>query len=240
MSQNDVIQLTETKKAKIHDEKNSEILGRSIVHVVHHELSTRPEIKLLSAKHIQGVLDYGALLKGVPYKWWTGEDLRKDGEPFWSGGTSEVPLYRITSCSCTGLLNLIRRRYGLSIPGSNDTAYFFPGGTYKWFQYLWQKLKQHGMEMEKIDVTKNYPKGSLLFRPYSNIDDQGHVAIVFSDNKGTILNNSLLHCYPDSAMIKTGFVRPGVTIDPEVRFSHGWKKEGFYKFVIQPHVWLTE
>lgn len=190
-------------------------------------------------KYIQDVLEYGESLKSIPYKWWEGDDLRKDGGPFWSGGTDEVPVTKIKSCSCTGLLNLIRRRYGLSIPGTEDKSCVFPGGTFQWFQYLSQKIKSHGNEMERFDTSLKYPKGSLLFRPYSNISDQGHIAILFSDNKPNVLDNTLLHCYPDSAVMRPGLIYPGITIDPEARSSHEWKKEGFYKFIIQPHIWLT-
>lgn len=203
-------------------------------------ITTLPKVQQLTDEHIQCVLEYGSLLEGTPYKWWTGEDLRTDGQPFWSGGTQEVPIHKITACSCTGLLNLIRRRFGLSIPGSDDVNCAFPGGTYRWFQYLSRKMIKQYSKLKKFATSDRYPKGSLLFRPYSGLDDQGHVAIIFSDDKSDVLDNSLLHCYPNSSVIKKDLVYPGIIIDPDVRFSHYWEKKGSYKFVFPPEIWLTE
>lgn len=186
------------------------------------------------------VLEYVNHLTGIPYKWWGGEDLRIDGPPFWAGGSTVVPIYRISSCSCTGLINLVRRKYNLSIPGCDDKSYSLPGGTHKWFQYFVAKYLRLGMGMEPFDISKNYPKGSLLMRPYSSPTDQGHIAIIFSDDKQDVLDNKLIHSYPRSEKMCLGTIGPGITIDPGIRNSHNWDNDGFYKFVIPPEIWLSE
>lgn len=160
------------------------------------------------------MLEYGISLLGIPYQWWEGGDFRLDGPPFWSGGIGEVPRQKITSCNCTGFLNLIRRKFDLDIPGIGGD---YPGGTYEWFHYLIQKEN-----LEEFDSSKSYPPGSLLFRPYQSIDDQGHVAIVYE-------NSQLLHCYSER----------GVALDSDIQTSHSWSEEGYYKYVFTPESWMT-
>lgn len=185
---------------------------------------------------ISDALSYGESLVGIPYKWWTGEKLRSNKGPFWAHDDKrEVPKDIIESCSCTGLINLIRRKFGLSIPGFSDPECEYPGGTYEWFRYLTEKN-----EPIKFDISKRYKKGSLLFRPYTNIYDQGHDAILLTDDKDYILDNKLLHCYPDSSDIKPGYIKPGITVDTEVRSSHFWIDSGFYLYVFGPESWLNE
>jgi hypothetical protein len=195
----------------------------------------------LTDKFINDVLSYGESLIGIPYKWWQGKNFRSDIGPFWSGGNKEVSFSTINCCNCTGLLNLIRRKFNLSIPGFNRPLCEYPGGTYEWFKYLTEKLERNGvlLQYHLFDTNKSYPKGTLLFRPYNDINDQGHVAIVFSHNNN-ILDNNLLHCYPEDGIVRDGLIKPGITIDELVRTSHNWNKYGFYSYAFLPEIWLTE
>ena len=154
----------------------------------------------------------------------------------------EVPLSNINCCNCAGLLNLIRRKYNLSIPGFNRLSCKYPGGTYEWFHYLIEKLKRNNilLQSQQFDKDKSYPKGTLLFRPYNDINDQGHVAIIFSSDKENILDNNLLHYYPEDGIVRDGMIKPGITIDDLIKSSHNWNRYGFYSYAFLPEIWLTE
>lgn len=175
---------------------------------------------------IQEAIRYGLSLFDSPYVWWLGESiLGKDSGPFWSTNSPPPTLEIIQSqgVCCTGLLNLIRRHLGLYVPGT-ISAHPFAGGTGCWEEFLMP-------HMETFDPTKDYPEGTLLFRPYKAFEDQGHIAILLEDGR-------LLHSYVNDPNPLTGFQSPGVTVDPTWKTSHHWLPDGYYKFVAKPEAWL--
>ena len=70
-------------------------------------------------KNVDIALAYAKSLIGTPYEWWTGDDLRGDKGPFWvhNGSVPSRKIILAQSCTCTGLINLMRRKIGLSISG---------------------------------------------------------------------------------------------------------------------------
>ena len=94
------------------------------------------------------------------------------------------------------------------------TKYYYAGGTFTWYQYL----NSIGA-LERIDMQKEYPAGSLLLRQYRNPDDQGHLAVLYTSGK--LSEQKLLHCYS----------KVGITIDETVASSHAWDANGFYEFI---------
>jgi hypothetical protein len=200
-----------------------------------------PWSELMGEFQVIQMIEYGKKLVNIPYKFWEGEDIRVGGAPFWVG-EDPVPIPWITACSCTGLINLIRRYLALSIPGHGDRSVIFPGGIREWIKYLKQKNND---SLEKFQVTKTYKKGSLLIRPSGQTGpskqyEQGHVAIIYSDDKTNVLDNELLHCYPDSNKFRKGLIGPGVRVDKTIASSHAWDPDGgFYKYVVAPELWLT-
>jgi hypothetical protein len=112
----------------------------------------------------------------------------------------------------------MRRYNGLTVP---DCLADYPGGTGSWWEFLmgsWQTF----------DPASVYPRGSLLFRPYRDIYDQGHAAVLLDDNIPAC-NSRLLHCYDPV----------GVMVDDKVSKSHSWFQEGYYQYVAFPECWLV-
>ncbi|VBB18991.1 hypothetical protein YASMINEVIRUS_1523 [Yasminevirus sp. GU-2018] len=190
----------------------------------------------VSEQLLDEVVNYAKTLKWTPYRWWTGQDIRVDGEPFWVG-RGEVPTSKITSCSCTGLLNLIARKFSLEIPGYNVSGEVFPGGVNRWFIHLENNSRKKYGELLPFDPKKVYRRGTILFSPKTK-KDQGHVAMIVSDSDlDDPMNNEIIHSYPDSEVPRMGLVFPGVSIEP-VRVSHAFHTDGMYKFVFPPDTWL--
>lgn len=182
-------------------------------------------------------INYATLIIGTPYEWWNVGDMRGDRAPFWAANET-VPLpevVRSQSCTCTGLINLMRRAADLSIPGADNPQDFFPGGTVRWFEYLEGKKV-----LSRIDVNLSYPLGTLCIRPYVNEVDQGHVAVVFSQTMKSVLNAKVIHsCAKDPTPKPEQRVPYGVKVDQNLETSHSWSQEGYYTHVCLPEGWLS-
>jgi len=161
--------------------------------------------------------DYLIQLIGKPYKFWSGQDIRQDGEPFWVG-YHMVEAKEVSSISCTGLLNLICRYLGKKIPDIDNDKCFFPGSTRSWFTFLHAKYGNQIYNPFTI-----YPIGTLLIRSYHHYNDQGHVAIIFNDNRETI------HSRPNNAIIRQGFIQPGVVIESP-KIMDGFTGSCYYEY----------
>jgi len=114
----------------------------------------------------------------------------KPGYPFWT--TNKLPdfeyIYKKGSV-CVGLTNLVRTYMKKEIPG-NITGHKisdFIGGTEEWFTYLKKKKR-----LEKICLTKVYPKGTLLLQNY-NSKDYGHVVVTINSSKKGLLESKIIH-----------------------------------------------
>lgn len=210
------------------------------VHFSYNIMKTKQEIA------VEKALNYAVSLKDTPYVFWTFSRLLLCDfmKHYMYVSTLQDDLPSIDEIkekgtNCAGLTNLIRRHLGLSIPGINKLdEYKYPGGTYAWFNYLERKGR-----LEKFDYTKSYPSGTLLLRNYKDINDQGHVAIIYAQHKDSVLFSKVIHSYPKEWNLELGKTTPGVTIDATVGQSHfGWFPEqcGFYTHVCYPKNWLVK
>jgi hypothetical protein len=167
--------------------------------------------------NIKKALSYGEKLVGKPYGKWTSSDNMVDvDEPYFAYDTKAPSPSKIKSASCGGFINLLRRSLDLNIPGKGD----YKGGTQQWF-YVLNKKKL----LEKIDLKKSYPVGTLLIRNYKDVLDQGHVAVVYSQGL-TLKTSSIIHSY-----------YKGILIDDNLK-TFGDKK-GYYSHVCYPEKWLV-
>jgi hypothetical protein len=176
-------------------------------------------------------------LVGLPYSWWLdGMDLRKDGAPSYAvnGPITIAYIKAQGSINCVGVINVMRRRLGLTIPTTGDPDFIYQGGTWIWFK----TLKEKGL-LQKFDLSKTYPKGSLLIRNYKNVIDQGHVAVVYRRNLKNVLKSKIMHSYPENATLTDKLVPAGLVIE-DLEKSYYWLRSGFYTHVCLPEHWLTK
>ena len=84
--------------------------------------------------------------------------------------------------NCSGLLNLARRKIGLEIAGNitGKRKYKFIGNTQAWLKYL-----KDNNRLEKIDINKKYPKGTLLLKNYTPTKN-GHISTVIDNSMNII------------------------------------------------------
>ncbi len=152
-------------------------------------------------------------LQGAPYVWWReGTPVFSLGPPFYATNPSPPPAEDVLRCgtNCAGLANLARLAVGLPPLG----------GTPHWQEALLPHWKV-------FDPIAPYPAFSLVYRPYVSEEDQGHIAILWSEG-GPAWNQKLLHSYAEK----------GVALDEKLGTSHSWTPSGYYKFVCLPQHWL--
>ena len=180
--------------------------------VIHHKNSTI----------ISQVIKYVKKFAGAPYKLYTRQQgPTKDGPPFWIENKEPPPPERIykKGLVCTGVANLARRFVGLEVPGHilNMPKDSFIGGTGAWFRYLtWTN------RLEKIDVHKVYPIGTLLLQDY-NSHDQGHVAMVISSSKKGLLHAKIIHAVSgvwDGKKYNSTVIEKCMAFPDYTRFTH--------------------
>jgi hypothetical protein len=129
--------------------------------------------------------------------------------------------------NCAGLANLIVRLVGGNVPGVMVPKHVFPGGTSAWFS-------EFGKFMVPIDLSKNYPVMTILFRKYNDENNQGHIAIVWSSSRGRyVCDQSIVHAMYSA---KTG----GRVAIEKMRPINDNKKGGggYYQFTLAPEYWL--
>jgi len=155
------------------------------------------------------------LVDKTPYVWWKeDESTIEKSAPFYCDSIPSIETIQQSGCNCAGLINLLQLSRGLKVPGVS-TSNYYAGGTYVWYMYL----KKIGA-LEPIDLKKSYPAGTLLLRRYDTVEDQGHLAVLYSS--GPVLEQKLLHCYPEM----------GVKIDETVKSSNDWLPDGnYYEYV---------
>ena len=160
-------------------------------------------------KRVKTVLAFLKPFVGTRYKWWTPKtDMTLDRSPFWSVND---PVPRdIDGIACTGLLNLVMRKLGMSIPGTERPGYRFPGGTWIWFH----TLKKRGV-LQRFDASFSYPAGTLLLAPHKNDHEQGHVAIIYKQDNANVYDSLIIHSYSETPYTpRGGYSDPGVVIYP--------------------------
>lgn len=148
-------------------------------------------------------VQYALSLVGMPYGYWSGGPIpRDDSTPFYASNstTPSHKLFETQGICCTGLINLICRRFNTPVPGTDDPEMMYPGGIGAWHTHL----KPH---LTPFDPTITYPDGTLLFRPYADSKDQGHIAL--------ILNGKTVHSFAYVFEPHTqGIMDPGVSVTP--------------------------
>lgn len=169
---------------------------------------------------LSSALLYAESLVGIPYGYWSGNTVPyDDSTPFYLG-TGPLPTrdtLRAQGIVCTGLMNLICRHMGLSIPDLPG----YPGGTVAWGTRLpWMLFKRYS-------ASQMVP-GILLLRRYRDFADQGHLAIVASDG------NHLLHSTVDPWNPFEQTCRsPGVTL------TELPTEASYYEFQCPPSIWIA-
>ena len=149
-----------------------------------------PVKKNQNAKIKKG-LQYAEKLVGIKYKA-SKKPPTKDSAPFWNRNGPVPPMQDIKKggLACVGVTNLIRRYLDLKIPTeTGEWKDFFPGGTSAYFHYFTKK---------QINYDKTYPKGTLLMEKW-NPENQGHVAIVWTESKQGLLYSKILHSRHDGS-----------------------------------------
>ena len=184
--------------------------------------------------HIQKVLDFAASLVGSS----RGPDCEKyipssNQAPLWCSDQHLPPIDRLKEegMICAGLINVMRRKAGLSVMVLNEMTTEVLGGTSDWFSYLQGKNR-----LEKFSIYAHYPKGTMLLRDY-NSQDEGHLAVIYQDNDKGVLFSSLIH--------SDGYSAKKVVIDPCVATSHfvqynGTTNQGHYTHICLPEHWLIK
>ena len=215
------------------------------------QLKKQPSKKILTnvdKSKINKILKYAKTLVGIPYRWHRDTNKVSGNDKFWSKNGKSVTASDIKKKDkcivCTGLLNLMRRYAGLSIPGLDGCmgkiGLQFPGTTGIWYYYLKKKGVLH-----KFDSRKKYPKGTMFIRKFFDVvKDQGHVVVLLTESKNrtkSILDEKIIHAYSDIDYItseKKKIRNVGSTRIEKLRSSHNWIKWGYYTHVCYPQDWL--
>ncbi len=207
------------------------------------------ELTPVQRKTIDEVIEYAKTMIGVPYRWWIkGDDLEGD-DKFWAENGPPVSRKEIDkenkSIVCTGLINLMRRFVGLSVPGADGKLDFvtgnrFPGGTATWFRYLKRKKR-----LQELDITKKYPKGTMVLKNYNYgcpEKCQGHVAVIVEEEGDNILDQNIIHSFP---VIPYGecdrYKDAGETAITSFKtFHYEEDVNGFFTHICLPEDWLLK
>lgn len=216
---------------------------------------------------VDAVISYLRSLIGVPYKEWDGAKWRPDNTaPFWMPDYMTEPqsativpditlIYASGGVNCAGLINLGLQRIGIEPPGIHTE---YPGGTGAWGAYVtWMPYIPDRV----------YPRGSILLREYRNEKDQGHLAMIITDDNSIGMNNHLIHasrvlgCVLESPIHIVHKVEnwvsstdvSGSSTDPSHSSKTGNKTHkstphklaisnitgGYFDYVCTPNLWLT-
>jgi hypothetical protein len=219
---------------------------------------------------VNRVLAYAYTLVGIPYRWHREEDQISGVDKFYASNDGIVYSREDIigdeesngKCIvCTGLINLMRKYAGLTIPGLDgslgEVGISFPGTTGIWFMHLERKGVIH-----PLHINKTYPPGTLLLRDFHDVVyDQGHVAVVVDDdvvdiintthedygyvtNSPSVLNQYIIHSYSQISYNQSkimNITNVGKVSVEKMHLSHFWEKKGYYTHVCYPEDWiLTE
>ena len=80
---------------------------------------------------------------------------------------------------------------------------------------------------EEIDVLKKYPKGTMLLRNFNNIVDQGHVAVIISDDGRALIEQDIIHAFAGDVEYKKSTSKT----------NHRWPNLIIQAFTLQ-HIFL--
>jgi hypothetical protein len=203
---------------------------------------------------VSETLAYAKSLEGTPFRWYDPDiDNFTGDDKFWCENSPPPSAEEIRkndkSILCSGFPNLLRRFRGLKIPGTGELMRGkyaeiykqYPGGTGAWFAHLNQNKR-----LEKLDISKRYPKGTLLIaRCKSNEKDQGHLAVVYedTDDSNTISEQLIIHASPCNVDYgkRHEHRNHGSVVIEKFHISDKvwrWDKISYYKYVCLPENWL--
>lgn len=142
---------------------------------------------------------YGLTFLGAPYTAWLNGPLLENSAPAWAGNgpLPESEQIMREGMFCAGLLNLMLRKVGGSVPEYES----WNGGTVA-YEIRYKDI----MVPFSLDHVK---RGDILFRCYSNVVDQGHIAVALGGQDDPVLQA----CLPS-----------GVNIEYSLKESHN----GYY------------
>ncbi len=200
-------------------------------------------------KKIEDVINYSKTLIGVPYRWYRSGEAFTGNDKFYAANDKLITREEIDEKDkcivCTGLINLMRRFLSLTVPGVDNEVEVrdvdgqtYPGTTGTWFAYLKNKGR-----LEEIDIYRAYPKGTLLLRNYESTDgDQGHVAVVITEGKKSIIEETIIHSYAEIGYNESsGSQNVGRTGLSNFACSHFFANDsGYYTHVCLPENWLLQ
>ncbi len=200
----------------------------------------------INKKKINNVIRYAKSLVNVPYRWHREGDKIQSNDKFWAKNASHISRETIDKedkcIVCTGLINLMRRYLGLTIPGLDGSLNDiegdkFPGTTGIWFAYLLRRDR-----LETIDVSQKYPKGTLLLRNFEDIENQGHVAVIIDEKGSSILDQRIIHAYAKLPYKGSEHIKNvGKTGTMKFTSSHYYATpEGYYTHICLPENWLLK
>lgn len=165
------------------------------------------------------MISYGKRLVGTQYgtPWQEGDSCLGNHGPFWAAKGQPPPVERLQreGIVCTGLINLMCRNEELTPPLVSD-GLLWAGSTDAW----WEIMRTANM-LERYDLSREYPPGTLLLAPYEGpaIENQGHIGMIIEG--GAFLHSSL---------------SIGVAIDPNPDVSHVWAN---YQAAVLPEDWIA-
>jgi cell wall-associated NlpC family hydrolase len=164
--------------------------------------------------NIDKVIEFAKTLLDIPYIWWTGNETEED-DMFYCNSIPSIDTMKIKGINCAGFINLLMLFSGKTIPQSKEPD--IPrGGTGFWFiEFTYTNV------LYKKDHTKIYPNGTLLFRSYKNIEDQGHLAVVIGENK-------IIHSYAEEELGKVGITD----------MVNSYAPLDYYEYIVYPTDWL--
>ena len=162
---------------------------------------------------------------------WKLYKLNTNTSPLWCCDEElpSIDIIKREGMNCAGLINLMRRKAGLSVLVLKPDRKNVLGGTDDWFKYLNSKDR-----LQPFDIKASYPRGTMLLRDY-NFIDEGHLAVIYKRSEQGVLVSSVIH--------SDGYSRNKVVIDTCVGKSHfaqrnGTTNTGHYTHICLPENWL--
>ena len=169
---------------------------------------------------IDNIISYLRTMTHIPYMWWDGDSWMADNTPpFWISATLTSSCSAPTAdyirskggINCAGLMNLGLQYVGLTPPGINTD---YPGGTWAWGAF---------MIWEKYDHKHLYPRGSIVLRKYRNETDQGHLAMITTDDENDLIHSSAVD---------------GMVVEVPIKIVNLFAGTDYFEYVSTPDMWL--
>lgn len=161
------------------------------------------------------------LVGQMPYGWWLDGPV-PDGAPAFAVNkrVPSIEWLMQQTIFCIGPINLARRHCGKAIPTAGNELY--DGGTVA----LWAFWSQF---LRPFDIQKNYPHGTIIFRRFRDVNDQGHGAVILG-------NWRVLQSFDGNEPLKGTTDGPGLNARYTADASHAG---GYYEYALFPPDWIN-